>query len=179
MRRSLTVATLGLAASFTFACSQGAPTAPSSAAPAVSAGPSGVVAPRTPNPPPIEPLLAQLNLVTNHLVSANHQLDMYLSPEPPPIVPPNPVRLRNALDFYLKANDVLGAIGAPDPPPIVPEWAGALNGIIGQANTTLSLLHGDCDACGPEGPPIFQDIIAQANQAKSLATALQPQPPPI
>src|SRR5204863_9940235 len=129
------------------ACGQASPTSPSSASGSLAPLSGGLVSPRMPSPPPIEPLLARLNLVTNHLVSANHQLDMYLAPQPPPIVPPNPARLRNALDFYLKANDVLGAIGTPDPPPIAPEWTDALNEIIGQANTTLSLLHGDCDAC--------------------------------
>jgi len=104
---------------------------------------------------------------------------LFLAPQPPPIVPPSPIRLRNALDFYLKANDVLGAISTPSPPPIVPQWTDALNGIIGQANTTLSLLHGGCDACAPEGPPIFQDIIGQGLLTKSLAAALQPTPPPI
>jgi len=162
----------------TLACGQASATSPSPAAPAAVSG-SAIVSPRTPNPPPIEPLLARLNLVTNHLASANHQLELYLVPDGPPILPPNPVHLRNALDFYVKANDVLGAISAPDPPPIVPEWTAALNGIIGQANTTLSRLHGDCDACVPEGPPIFQDLIAQAIQTKSLATALLPEGPPI
>ena len=163
------------------ACGQALPMWPSPASVPVSpaSAPGGLVSPRTPTPPPIEPLLARLNLVTNHVVSANHQLDLYLQPQPPPITPPSPIHLRNALDFYLKANDVLGAISMPVPPPIVPEWTDALSGIIGQANMTLSLLHGDCDACGPDGPPIFQDLIAQANQTKSLATALQPEPPPI
>jgi hypothetical protein len=159
-------------------CSQGAPTAPSSAAPAAAVSSSPIVT-ESPTPPPIEPLVARLTLVTNHLVSANHQLDLYLLPNPPPIVPPDPIHLGNALDFYLKANEVLGAISGPSPPPIVPEWTDALNGIIEQANTTLSRLHADCDACSPSPPPIFQDLIAQANRTKSLATALSPDPPPI
>src|SRR5438093_13036881 len=104
---------------------------------------------------------------------------MYLAPQPPPIVPPNPARLRNALDFYLKANGVLGTIEMPDPPPIAPQWTNALNGIIGDADTTLSLLNSGCDGCNPNPPPIFQDIITQANDTKSLATALLPTPPPI
>jgi len=180
MRALLTGAIVAVAIS-AVACGQAWPTAPSSAvvtiAPAAVVG--GFVTPRSPMPPPIEPLLARLNLVTNSLVSANHQLEMYLQPQPPPIVPPNPLFLENALDFYLKANEVLGAISMPAPPPIVPEWTDALNGIITQANTTLSRLHADCDACQPVPPPIFQDIIGQANQIKSLATALMPNPPPI
>jgi len=179
MRLSLTVATLGVTASCTLACSQATPTAPSVAARAAAVSSSAIVTPKSPHPPPIEPLLAQLNLVTNHLVSANHQLDLYLSPLPPPIVPPDPIHAQNALDFYLKANDVLGAISAPLPPPIVPAWTDGLNGIIGQANTTLTLLNPACDGCNPNPPPIFQDIITQANLTKSLATALLPSPPPI
>jgi len=159
----------------TVACGQAAPTSPSlaSAPNSTPSTSSGLVTPRAPSPPPIEPLLARLNLVTNHLLSANHQLEMYLLPVPPPIVPPNPLFLENALDFYLKANDVLGAISAPTPPPIVPEWTEALNGIIGQANTTLSRLNSNCDACGPQPPPIFQNIIDQAHLITSLATAMR------
>src|SRR5262249_27968844 len=146
-----------------------------------AAGPAGLITPGAPGPPPIEPLLAPLRLVTKELVSAKHQLEMYLQPQPPPIVPPNPPFLQNARDVYLKANDVVGAIRLPQAPParIVPEWTDALNRIIGQANTTLSLLNSDCDACGPTPPPIFQDLIAQANQTRALATALMPSPPPI
>ena len=163
------------------ACGQASPMWPSPASVPVSpaSASGGLVSPRVPSPPPIEPLLARLNLVTNHLTSANHQLDLFLGPDPPPIVPPNPLFLQNALDFYLKANGMLGTIEAPTPPPIAPQWTDALNAIIGEANTTLLLLHSDCDGCGPEPPPIFQDLIAQANQTKSLATALQPSPPPI
>ena len=180
MRGSMTVSAVLAVAMLAIGCGQTSATAPSSVAPA-AVGPvsSGLVTPRGPSPPPIEPLLARLNLVTNHLTSANHQLDLFLVPNPPPIVPPNPLFLQNALDFYLKANGVLSTIASPNPPPIAPQWTDALNGIIGEANTTLSLLHADCDGCQPDGPPIFQDLIAQANQTKSLATALLPQPPPI
>ena len=101
------------------------------------------------------------------------------SPSGPPIEPPNPLHLQNALDFYLKANGVLGAIQGPEPPPITPQWTEALNGIIGEANTTLTRLPPECQECSPEGPPIFQAIISQANLTKSLATALGPEGPPI
>jgi len=175
MRASITVSAALIVTAFAIGCGQAWPTGPSSALATTSptAGSGGLVTPRSPTPPPIEPLLARLNLVTNHLLSANHQLEMYLLPVPPPIVPPNTLFLENALDFYLKANDVLGAISAPTPPPIVPEWTEALNGIIGQANTTLSRLNSNCDACGPQPPPIFQNIIDQANLITSLATAMR------
>ncbi len=177
MRASLLI--VAIAASAATACGQASPTQPAAAAVPVSASTSGLVSPRAPNPPPIEPLLARLNVVTNHLESVNHQLDLYLTPQPPPIIPPDPIHLRNALDFYQKANDVLGAISMPNPPPIVPAWTDALNGILAQANATLVRLHGDCDACGPDGPPIFQDLVAEATRTKALATALGPSPPPI
>ena len=110
--------------------------------------------------------------MSNNLDSANHQLTLFLTPTPPPIVPPSPIFPQNALDFYVQANGVLGNIAGPTPPPITPQWNADLNGIIGQANTTLTLLNPACDICGPSGPPIFQSIITQANLTKSLATKL-------
>src|SRR5438067_1284646 len=104
MRSSLMLAA-AVATGIGFACSQPSPSAPSDGRPVALGGTMAgtAIVPRGPSGPPIEPLLARLNLVTNHLVSANHQLDLYLVPNPPPIVPPNPLFLRNALDFYLKA----------------------------------------------------------------------------
>ena len=46
--------------------------------------------------------------------------------------------------------------------PPSPQWNAALNGIIGEANTTLGLLNRSCDSCAPNPRPIFQDIISQA-----------------
>src|SRR5437773_3175612 len=108
MRGSLTVGAVLLVTMFAIGCSQTSPTVPSSVAQAVI-GPtsSGFVTPRSPTPPPIEPLLARLNLVANHLTSANHQLKRSDEHTPPPHSHHNPVCLHHPLNNNLKANGVI------------------------------------------------------------------------
>ncbi len=108
MRALLSVAVI-VETLLTLACSRSiAPTAPS-AAPSTSTSTS--VARNTTaqaGSASIEPPLAQLDLVSNDLDSANHQVLLFLYPEPPPIIPPTPILPQNALDFYVRANGVLG-----------------------------------------------------------------------
>ena len=99
-----------------------APTSPSSVVAGASAavvGSDGRLTPSSAQGPPIRPILAQLNLVDNQIVSANRQLTLFFVPGNPvkpdegddaaerPAKPANPALLRNALSSYLKANAVL------------------------------------------------------------------------
>jgi hypothetical protein len=109
-----------------------------------------------------QPVLARLNLVDQHLVSANHQLDLCLGEHPP-----GPC-FQNSLDFYLKANAAFDGLIAsiPPGPPLAPA-ADALNAIIAQAHLTLDTL-----VALPPGPPCIPQIQVQAQHAISVATAL-------
>jgi len=118
----------------TLACSRSiARTAPS-AAPSTSTSTS--VARNTTaqaGSPSFEPPLAQLDLVSNDLDSADHQPLLFLFPDPP-IIPPTPILPQRALDFYVRANGVLGNICVPQRPPIDRQLSATLDGIVGQAN---------------------------------------------
>lgn len=108
-------------------------------------------------------MVAQLNLVDNHLLSANHQLDLCGSQGHPP----GPC-FQNSLDFYLKANAALDglAVSVPPGPPAAPA-ADALNRIIRQANLTLETL-----VTLPPGPPCIPQILEQAQHTITVATGL-------
>jgi hypothetical protein len=158
-------------------CAQlSSPTSPSSsAASSVSATSSASESHVTVAGPPITPVWAQLNLATDLLASANHQLSLFLI-QGPPIIPPNPVipgnpvfpADQNALDFYLKANSVLDEV-AVNGPPITPETTVALNAILGQANTTLTLfLLYD----SPRPSLLFGQITTQAAHTTQVANTL-------
>lgn len=153
--------------------STASPTSPSSSATSVS---NGRVTPYV-NGPPITPIWAQLNLVTNFLVSANHQLNLFIAG--PPIVPGNPVipgnplfpAAQNTLDFYLKGNDVLDKVAA-NGPPITPQTTDALHAILGEANTTLDLLT-PCEGCGTlPRSLLYGQITTQAEHTIQVANGL-------
>ena len=162
VRASLTAASILAGTVFVVGCSQvPSPGAPSSSVtPSVSGG--RVIG------PPITPILAQLDLVSNFLVSANHQLTLFFIP-PNPVIPGNPVLPQNALNFYLKANDVLDTVAA-NGPPITPETTGALTTIRGHADTTLNLVLFGCDGCSPFLGP----IVTQASHTIDVVNGLLP-----
>lgn len=115
----------------------------------------------------VSPVLAQLIVVNNQLVSANRQLTLLFSPGDP-VIPPNPISPpleQNALDFYVKANALLASI---PPNPIAP-LTDALNGIVEQADITLALIPLNQHP----GDPIIPQIITQAQRTKTLVAALQ------
>jgi hypothetical protein len=142
-------------------CSQAAsPTRPSSVAPGADA--------RLVTDSSFITTLAQLALVDNHVISANHQLTLYVIP-PNPAIPGNPVLPQSALDFYVKANGVLDTVAIPGNP-ITPQWNDALNALIGHANITRDLVF-VCDGCIP-GNPIFPVIADQANHTIETAIRL-------
>jgi hypothetical protein len=166
LRHSLAVVVIG--SLFVSGCAQdSAPTSPSSPrAGLVAGGPlraeTGVFA-----------VVAQLIVVKNQLASANQQLKLFLHPPDPiappdPVIPPDPIFPPwgwNAIDFYVKANGVLASI----PPNPVAPLTDALNGIVAQADLTLSLIG------TAEYPPdpIIPDIVTQAHRTKTLVAALQ------
>jgi hypothetical protein len=175
VRTSLAAVAVVVVTLFVVGCAQtSSPTSPSSSAsPVVSLAPSvsGVTVGALAVGPPITPIWAQLNLVTNYLVSANHQLNEFFAIGPP-IIPGNPVfpAAQNSLDFYLKANGILDTV-AGQGPPITPQTTDALQAILGEAHTTLGLLTPCGDGC-QQGPPIFLDIAAQANHTILVANGL-------
>ena len=182
LMRSATTAIVLIAMLFVVGCSQmTAPTAPTAVRSSVSATSSvsdgGVTA--YVNGPPITPIWAQLNLVGNLLMSANHQLKLFFGLQNgPPIIPPNPIipgnpvfpAGRNTLNFYLKANSVLDKV-AQSGPPITPQITDALNAILREANTTLSLLT-VCEGC----PLLYGQITTEAQHTIQVATGLMTSP---
>jgi hypothetical protein len=143
---------------------------PTSPSPSVLPSVSSVSAETTQAEAAGSPVLVQLDLANNFLVSANQQLTLFFVP-PNPVIPPNPILPleQNTLAFYLKANGVLEAI---PPNPILPS-TDALSGIIGQANITLDLIntHPPDPTIPPN--PIIPQIVTQAQRTITLATSLQ------
>jgi hypothetical protein len=163
-QRSQFAAVVGIV--FLVGCSHSSPTSPSrSVLPAVSSASAETSQAEA----TASPVLVQLDLANNFLVSANQQLTLFFIP-PNPVIPPNPISPleQNTLAFYLKANGVLAAI---PPNPVLP--TGALNGIIGQANITLDLIntHPPDPTIPPN--PIIPQIVTQARRTITLATSLQ------
>jgi hypothetical protein len=175
VRTSLAAVAVVVVTLFVVGCAQSSsPTSPSSSASSVvslASSVSGVTVGALGIGPPITPIWAQLNLVTNFLVSANQQLNIFLN-QGPPIIPGNPVfpAAQNSLDFYLRANGVLDMVAIIGPP-ITPQTTDALHAILGEAHTTLDLLTPCGDGCAV-GPPIFLDIATQANHTILVANGL-------